>query len=193
VRGIEGDVLRAITYSRVAPKQRLAMWVRWLAVTAAYPERGVEAYIVGRRRSGGADGASVTLVALCPPEGTPEERRDFALEHLATLLDIHARGLREPLPIACKASAAYARAADARRIGAAKKEWETEWGFDKEDRDAEHQLVYGGSLPFDELYGRPPRDDESGRDWDLEDGSRFGRYARRLWRGPLATEDVRDR
>ena len=55
-------------------------------------------------------------MALCPPEGTAEERREFALEHLATLLDIHARGLREPLPIACKASAAYARATDAKNV-----------------------------------------------------------------------------
>jgi exodeoxyribonuclease V gamma subunit len=193
VRGIDGDVLRAITYSRVAPKQRLAMWVRWLAVTAAYPELGVEAYIAGRRRSGGADGASVTLVALRPPDGSAADRRDFALGHLATLLDIHARGLREPLPIACRASAAYARAPEGRRITAAKREWETDWGFDKEDRDPEHQLVFGGSRSFDELYGEPPRPDESGTDWDLEEPSRFGRYARRLWRGPLETEDVRDR
>ena len=193
VRGIEGDVLRAITYSRVAPKQRLAMWVRWLAVTAAHPERGVEAYIVGRRRSGGADGASVTLVALRPPEGSAEDRRAFALEHLATLLDIHARGLREPPPIACKASAAYARAPAAKRREAARREWETDWGYDKEDRDAEHQLVFGGPRTFDDLYGEPPHADESGPDWDVEEPSRFGRYALRLWRGPLATEEVKDR
>jgi exodeoxyribonuclease V gamma subunit len=193
VRGIDGDVLRAVTYSRVGPKQRLAMWVRWLAVTAAYPEREVEAHIVGRVRTGGGDHASVTTVALRPPPGSAEERREFALEHLATLLDIHARGLREPLPLACKASAVYAWTGESKRAQAAKGQWETDWGFDKEDRDPEHQLVFGGSRPFDDLLHEPPRDDESGPDWDLEEGGRFGRYARRLWRGLLATEEVRDR
>ena len=53
--------------------------------------------------------------------------------------------------------------------------------------------MFGGPRTFDDLYGEPPHADESGPDWDVEEPSRFGRYALRLWRGPLATEEVKDR
>ncbi len=57
--------------------------------------------------------------------------------------------MREVLPIACQSSAAYAHAAasdgsDAE--AAAQKAWETEYRFDKEDREPEHLLVYGGQV-----------------------------------------------
>ncbi len=53
VHGVCGGTLRAVTYSRVSAKHRLAMWVRWLAVTAAHPERAITAATVGRARRGG--------------------------------------------------------------------------------------------------------------------------------------------
>ena len=39
VPGVYGDVLRTVTYSRVGARHRLQAYVRWLALTAAHPER----------------------------------------------------------------------------------------------------------------------------------------------------------
>ena len=52
VTGIGGDVLLNTTYSRVAPKHRLAAWVRLLAIVATHPERPLSAATVGRAGKG---------------------------------------------------------------------------------------------------------------------------------------------
>ena len=59
----------------------------------------------------------------------------------------------EPLPIACAPTAAYAEAVRDKRDpeDAARREWESEWNFDKEDVKPEHQLAFDGVLTFDEL------------------------------------------
>lgn len=90
--------------------------------------------------------------------------------------------MREPLPIACRTSAAYAAGANARA------EWESD-RFPKEDADAEHELIYGQRLPFAKLLATPP---EPGELWDPNEESRFGQYAKRLWSGLLAHEVVTD-
>ena len=66
----------------------------------------------------------------------------------------------EPLPIACAPTAAYAEAVRDKRDpeDAARREWESEWNFDKEDVKPEHQLAFDGVLTFDELLARPLRD-----------------------------------
>ena len=63
--------------------------------------------------------------------------------------------MREPLPIACKTSAAYAEAlrSGGDPVKAATQEWDGPWNFAGEDEDLEHQLGFGGVLPFDELLG----------------------------------------
>jgi exodeoxyribonuclease V gamma subunit len=193
VPGVRGDLLRMVTYSRVSAKHRLAMWVRWLALTAAHPERPFEAVVVGRARQGAKKGVDVTVVRLPPLAPNAAERRELALVQLAALLDIYDRGMREPLPLACLTSAAYAHAAaldkDPERAG--RKAWESEWNFDKEDKDLEHQLVFGGVRSFDELILEVPQDD-SGDGWDPTELTRFGRLARRLWTPVLAHEVVSD-
>jgi exodeoxyribonuclease V gamma subunit len=52
VPGIHDDLLRVVQYSRVGPKHRIALWVRWLALTAAYPDRPIQAVLLGRARAG---------------------------------------------------------------------------------------------------------------------------------------------
>jgi exodeoxyribonuclease V gamma subunit len=193
VAGVCGDVLRTVTYSRVGPRHRLAAWVRWLALTAAHPDRAFQAATVGRVRAG-VDGR-VTVARLPPLADDPETRRARALHQLAGIVDLHARGMREPLPLACLTSAAYAQAAydGADPEAAATKAWESSWNFDKEDRELDHQLVLGGVRTFAELLAQRPAADEQGEGWDTADPSRFGRYARRLWHPLLEHQQVVDR
>ena len=101
-----------------------------------------------------------------PPVADPARAR------LEVLLDLHRRGLREPLPISCLAAAAYVERGD----GAARKEWESGWNFPREDAELEHQLAFGGVLGFDAL---------------IQDG-RFGRLAHELWAPMLAGEELAD-
>jgi exodeoxyribonuclease V gamma subunit len=187
VAGVHTDTIRKVSYSRVRPRDRLGAWVRLLALTAARPERRFESAVIGRARSGAFD-AQTTVARIPPLEGSEE-----ALVHLTTLVDLYDRGMREPVPVACDSSAAYAQAAisgDDPEL-AAQKQWETAFRYDKEDRQPEHLLVFGGPLAFTDLVGEAPRPDE--RDWSPLEAHRFGLYARRLWDGLLDHEELIDR
>jgi exodeoxyribonuclease V gamma subunit len=188
VAGVSADLLLTTTFSRVAAKHRLAAWVRLLALTAAWPERPFAAATVGRGR--GKD--DVRVAGLAPLAEDPDDRRRLAADHLARLIDLYDRGMREPLPIFCKTSAAYAEAADAGRDAqdAARAEWESDWRFDREDKELEHQLVLGGQLALRELTELVPREDEAGDGWAEDEETRLGRCARRLWDGLLTREEL---
>ncbi len=191
VSGVCGDVLLTTTFSRVSAKHRLAAWARLLALTASWPQRPFEAATVGR----GGRGGDVRIARIPPLGADPGERASAAARGLRMLVDLHDRGMREPLPLFCLTSAAYAGAAHAGQdaIAAATQEWETTWNFDREDRELEHQLALGGVLTFAQLLAPAPADDEAGDGWDPSEGSRFGRYARRLWDDLLGREQVRAR
>lgn len=192
VPGVHGDLLRAVTYSRVAAKHRLAAWVRLLALSAAHPERAFEAATVGRSPRRGS-GVTISTLPALGEDGAA--RHAMAMAHLAVLLDIFDRGMREPVPLFCKTSAAFAEAVMAGRDpeAAMRREWETTWDFPREDLEAEHQLVLGGVRTLAELLAEPLRDDERGPGWDGGGPTRVGRYARRLWAGLLEREAVTDR
>jgi exodeoxyribonuclease V gamma subunit len=191
VTGVCGHTIRAVSYSRVRPRDRLRAWVRLLALSAAYPESPFESVVIGRARSG-VRGAEVTMSRIPPLGATPDSRRGSALEQLGALLDLYDRGMREVLPLACETSAAYAQAVLAGGDGeaAARDAWETVFRYDKEDRQPEHLLVYGEPVPLARLLEQAPRDDEG---WEETEGARFGRYAMRLWRGLLSVEELTDR
>ncbi len=101
--------------------------------------------------------------------------------------------MREPLPIACLSSAAYAQAAHrgASATRAAGSAWESTWNFDREDREPDHLLVLGGERTTTELLAEPPRADE--QTWNPTETTRFGAYARRIWDDLLAHEELTDR
>ncbi|MGH9176997.1 MAG: exodeoxyribonuclease V subunit gamma [Acidimicrobiales bacterium] len=187
VPDVAGDEVRSVFYSRVAAKHRLAAWVRLLAVTAAYPERPFSALTVGRGQGKGK--VSVTRIKALAPDATA--RRAAALAGLAVLVDLHRRGLREPLPLYCRTSGAYAAAVALGRDGlfAARKEWTTDWEFAQEDDEPEHRLVLGDRVVLERLFDAPPREDEGGPGWCEDEPSRFGRFARRLWDPLLAVEE----
>jgi exodeoxyribonuclease V gamma subunit len=181
--------VQTTTYSRVGANHRLDAWVRLLAVTAVRPETPWRAVTIGR---GSED--RVAVVEIPPLGEDAAERRAAALEHLATVVDLHDRGVREPIPLACKTSEAYAsvrvRGGDARK--AACNRWESTPWRDFEDADPEHVLAFRGRIAFDALYEPGPRDDERGAGWDAEEPTRFGRYAMRLWRPLLDVEETRE-
>jgi exodeoxyribonuclease V gamma subunit len=193
VPGVAGDVLRSVSYARVSPRHRLAAWVRLLALTAAHPERPFAAVTIGRASDG--KGADVTIARIPPLAADPAGRRERALARLAVLLDLQDRGLREPPPLACRTSAAYAAAAatggDAVKAG--RDAWESAFTYAKEDAEPEHELVLGGRRTFAELLADPPRPDEEGDGWRAAETTRFGRHARRLWDGLLAVEELTHR
>ena len=178
VTGVCGDTIRAISYSRVRPRDRLRAWVRLLALSAARPERPFESLVIGRARAG-AFQADVTVARIAPVGGD-------ALAQLEVLIDLYDRGMREPLPMSSDASAAYAQGGAA----AAEKAWTSTFDYPKEDRQPEHLLAYGGEIPLADLLAPPPQPDES---WYEDEPSRFGAYARRLWEGLLAREEIAER
>jgi exodeoxyribonuclease V gamma subunit len=192
VAGVRGDALLTTTFSRVAPKHRLAAWVRLLALAATAPETGHRAVTIGRRRD---SGPGITVATVPPPMAGPAARRSFARTRLAALVELHERALREPLPVACRASAAYASALRAGRDadGAARSEWEGDYNRSGEADDPEHVLAFGRDHRFADLVAADPRDDERGPGWEPAEGTRFGRYALRLWADLLDVEQVVDR
>jgi exodeoxyribonuclease V gamma subunit len=194
VTAVHGDTMRSVSYSRVRPRDRLRAWVKLLALTASRPERPFESVVIGRAR-GDAHHAEVTLARIPPLGADPAGRRRTALTHLAVLLDLYDRGMREPLPVACDTSAAYAEAVTAGRDGvaAAEKAWKSDYDRDREDREPEHLTAFGGELSLAELMTARPRPDERGADWDEAEPTRFGRYALALWSGLLALEEFSDR
>jgi exodeoxyribonuclease V gamma subunit len=184
VPGVRGDLVTTLTYSRVAPRHRLAAWAYLLALGAARPATADEAVTLGRRRADGPRGSAVS-VARIRLSKIPDARQTEAVRDLAVLVDLFERGMCEPLPLFCRTSAAYAVAVAAGKDGraAAGKEWTSAWNFPKEDAEPEHLLVLGGKRTVAELFDELPRDDEEGEGWALEEPSRAGRYARRLWDG----------
>jgi exodeoxyribonuclease V gamma subunit len=181
VTGVRGDVLLSVAFARLGPQHRLSAWVRLLALAAAHPGRRFTAVTVGRAARGGG-------VTARRAEGVSA---DVARRELARLVDLRDRGLREPLPLACKTSAAYAIASRAGRdaVKDACGAWESSFGWDKEDREPEHVRVFGSVIPFGALHGPKPREDERGDGWDPTEHTRFGRLAVRLWDGLLRHED----
>ncbi|MFP5361180.1 MAG: exodeoxyribonuclease V subunit gamma [Thermoleophilia bacterium] len=193
--GVRGDVVATVTYSRVSPRHRLAAWVRLLALTASHPQRPFEAVTIGRARSGADDAARVTVARIPVLGGDAAARRERASRTLKRLIDVYDRALREPLPIACMTSAAYADAA--RRgtspVAAARRAWESTWNSDREDREPDHLLVLGGERTIEQLLAQRPRADEQGDGWEAAEETRLGRYARRIWDDLLAREQVVER
>ena len=167
VPGVRGSTLGAARYARLSPRHRIAAWVRFLALAAS--GLSVNAVTVGR----GAGDDPVAVARLAPLEPA------VAAEHLAGLVGLRDRGMREPLPLACLTSAAYARALVRAEdpVAAGRREWESTYAWDREDRDPEHQLAFGGVLSFDELLAL-----------EAAGGTGFDALARRLWEDLLTHE-----
>ncbi len=193
VAGVRGNTIHSVTYSKLGPATRLLAWLRLLALTATWPDRPFDALTIGRspRR-----GRTTSKACIGPLGRDAHTRRTTAELHLGTLVDLFGRGMREPLPLYCKTSAAWAGAIaagkDPEREAASA--WDSGRNGHNEDNDDEHGLVLGGALSFGAMVGRSgsPRADETGPGWEPAESSRFGLYARRLWDALLEREEIVD-
>lgn len=174
VAEVRGDLLVRTTYSRVAPKHRLAAWVSVLAL-AATEDRSWRAAVTGRGRfPTPAWRAELTAPAADEANGL-----------LRTLVALREAGLAEPLPIPTATTAAYAEARFRRlppeeAMVAADREF---GGGDKKRDFAEHtdrnvRYVWGPVPDLSRLTAAAAPDGEP------VEQTRFGSIARRLW-GPL--------
>jgi exodeoxyribonuclease V gamma subunit len=191
VAGLHGDIVQTVTYSKLGPAPRLIAWLRLLALSATFPERPFEACTIGRSQN---DRFTITAARVGPLGSDMVTRRDIAVRHLSVLVDLFGRGMREPLPLYCKTSAAWAEAKAGQKEpkSLASGAWASGFKVTKEDGDPEHALVLGTGMSFDEVLScsGTPRPDEA--DWEPSELTRFGVYAHRLWGGLLAHEQLVD-
>jgi exodeoxyribonuclease V gamma subunit len=171
VTGVRSNTLLGISYSRLAPKHRLAAWVRYLALVAGRPDGDWVSVAVGRR-TGGVRRAELSGVDVATAERV-----------LGELVQLRDAGLREPLPLAVETSALYTerriRGADiVDAVPAARSRWESDT-FGPENADPENVLVFGSHVTLSQLMAATPAAlDGAG---EPEEPSRFGVLARRVW------------
>ncbi|MCU1643203.1 MAG: recC [Nocardia sp.] len=182
VPDVHDDALLRTTFSRLAPKHRMAAWVRLLALAAAGDHQSWRAITIGRGKHARPAWQS-TLTAPNAPAA-----RAF-LRDLCALRD---EGLTEALPIAPAASAAYAErrcqgaSADESLLAA---EQEFDGGKDGPGRYGEHtdrylRYVLGPTPRFHQLTGTLTTAPAA---MEVEP-TRFGELARRMWH-PLLTNE----
>ncbi|MGW1738022.1 exodeoxyribonuclease V subunit gamma [Nocardia sp. NPDC001965] len=171
VADVHGELLVRTTYSRVAPKHRIAAWVSLLAL-AGTEDRAWRAAVTGRGRF-----PTPAWRAELTAPGAAD-----ATTILRTLVALRDTGLTEPLPISTATTAAYAEARYRRltpeeAIAAADREF---GGGDKTRDFAEHtdrnlRYVWGPAPDLRDLTAAPAPAGEP------VENTRFGSIARRLW------------
>lgn len=174
ISGVYGDRLLSASYSTLKPRDRLASWVRLLALAASgYPVS--EAVTVGRISGDAAVGRAAVTAPTDPGN------------ILTQLLELRSAGLRYPLPMATETSFVYAKhrleAPPTDGYRAAAETWrapEGSWGKDSENTDDALVCVYGPDAPFAVLWDQPA---PPGHRW-FDEPNWFAQLAIRVW-GPL--------
>ena len=149
-----------------APKHRLAAWVRLLALSAARPERPFDG---GDGRPRRRRARRMTVAGIAAARRRPERRRP-ALARLATLVDLHDRGMREPLPLTARPrppTRGAAAGGDAERSRAARP-WERPSELRPGGRATPTPARARRRVTFDELLAEPPAR-RRGRGWDADE------------------------
>ncbi|TWS24527.1 exodeoxyribonuclease V subunit gamma, partial [Tsukamurella conjunctivitidis] len=173
VPAVRPDGVVRASFSRLAPKHRVAAWIALLALAGGGHD-GASAVAIGRARYRGV----LTSRLRVPPDPVAVLRQ---------LVDLRDRGLREPLPLFPSASTVYvergtAGAPGQQALEAARAEFEGSFG-DGKDRSIRYAL---GESAFDDALG-PPQGAEAEFS---RAGTRFGALAARLWVPILAHEEM---
>ncbi|MBW0273500.1 exodeoxyribonuclease V subunit gamma [Nocardia sp. MH4] len=176
---VRGETLVRTTYSRLAPKHRLAAWVSLLAL-AATEDRSWRAISTGRGQFRSRPVARSVIVA---PEAPA------ALAVLRELVRLRDEGLCEPLPVAPVATAAYAERrfrGDSVADALLAAEHAFDGGPNGPDKFGDHtdrylRYVWGRAPRFDRFAAAPAPAGEP-------ESTRFGAIARRWWAPLLAAE-----
>ncbi|MEV0030062.1 exodeoxyribonuclease V subunit gamma [Nocardia sp. NPDC050793] len=176
---VRGETLVRTTFSRLAPKHRIAAWVALLAL-AATEDRSWRAVTTGRGQFGRPAWRSVLIAPDAPA----------AVAILRELVRLRDAGLCEPLPIAPAATAAYAerrfRGATAdEAFAAAEREFNggpNGPGAFGDHTDRHLRYVWGSAPRLEHLMDVPAPAGEPG------ETTRFGAMARRLWAPLLGAE-----
>ena len=176
-----------ITYSTVRPSHRLRSWILALALSATQPNGspGASSHVIGQARRGRR---KVVVHYAHGPIPPAQARR-----HLAELVDLRDRGLREPIPLPVATAAAWAQACfdadpQADPFLAASREWvasDNPLAPPGEQDDPSHLRIHGAAVPLADILG-DPRPDET---WFPGVTSRLGQLALRVW-SPLLTGGV---
>ncbi len=155
-----GDVLLATTFSRLGYKQRLSAWVRLVGGNRVAPRPRAARGHDRPRPAAATTCASPRWRSPATPRPTATRPRSTELELLVALFDL---GMREPLPLYCKTSAAYAEAARGGRdpVDPATKQWESghtgRYGWiSRENEEPEHLIALGGAVAFEQLLEVAP-------------------------------------
>ena len=184
-------MLTSVGYSKVKPKQRLAAWVRWLALSANDPDLEARAVTIGRHPWKPNCAQSVLLRR---PADDAQDVAAHATSQLRRLVELYDRGMRSPVPLFCEASE---KSAEQRLQGEpaerfVNKVWQTDSfaPYPREDLDPYHLLVLGRQVPTDELLAEACIDAEE-ESW-ADDRRRFVAYAWRLWEPIMNAERRRE-
>ena len=170
VSHLYGDRLVTVNYSWLGPKHRMQAWIELLALTASHPERPWQAVTVGR----------ASRSELGPV------RAEWAGRLLGDLLEIYRLGLSEPLPLAPKVVAEYARIRhEDKSLANYSDKLDKLWG---EERDPAYERFFGSGVKLESLLQEPGRPDEARG--GLVEPSRLGTLARRLWQPLLGAEEL---
>ena len=181
VSGLHADVVVRTEFSRLGPRHRLRAWVQVLALSTCYPDREWAAVTIGRAPRGqGVLRSTIGPVAAAS-----------AARHLSDLLALRALGLRTPLPLAAKASEAYAAKrsdgmSEDNALAVAANVWAGR--YPEYDDEAFRMVWREDSASFETLLGLPPPAGVA--DAVADEATWFGRLARRLWQPLLDAENL---
>lgn len=179
VSGLVDGVVGRRMYSKPSGKYLLRLWLDWLALSAA--GHTVRAALVGRGEKKGT-----VAVVRCETPLDPGEAR----ARIAVLLDLYRAGLAAPLPMPPDASPVFVQVlrdkGDRKRaISAAASEWRKggrNGGQPYGDGpDPYVRTAFDTWRTFDDCLLEAVTDAECGDGWDLDEPTRFGRLALRLW------------